>query len=223
MPQTRFTSSVHGWPFPNSFEYSPRVLGLRKVSCTFGFCGGMCRTAVLRYRRGEPIARDLATPPAQGSPLYDEIFQEQLRAMREDAAWHRVLKWMRHPDGEASRTWLWRRESLARLVRGAEWPALKRRLDEDDPTILCLIRTRGAKHATDNHIVVATGYEHDEATGLVAVGIYDPNYPDLDDVSILFRLAGDSLQGTQSTGEPLRAFFQISHEGLDPVARSAGV
>ena len=94
-------------------------------------------------------------------------------------------------------------------------------LDKGTPCPLGLIRvkTKDLSKLGENHQVLATGY--DISNDMLTLFIYDPNYPDLDDVSISFRLAGESLQGTQSTGETLRAFFLISHEGLDSAARAS--
>ena len=74
---------------------------------------------------------------------------------------------------------------------------------------LGLVRTASANpfRLTHNHQVLAYGY--DEAPDRVVIRLYDPNWPDRDDVAIVVDGAPKPGSATlrQSTGEPLAAFF----------------
>ena len=73
--------------------------------------------------------------------------------------------------------------------------------------MLGLVRHAGANPfaLTQDHQVLAYAYETDEATGATTVRIYDPNWPDRDDIAI--TLDADGLR--QSSGEPLLGFFVL--------------
>jgi hypothetical protein len=68
---------------------------------------------------------------------------------------------------------------------------------------------------TDNHIVLATGYRLDDSTGQVTINIYDPNYPNDDNVTISITLGqkDSKLSANHSKGTPLRGFFHWPYDG----------
>ena len=68
---------------------------------------------------------------------------------------------------------------------------------------------------TLNHQVLAYGYRVEPA--LLAVRIYDPNWPDRDDVAVRFHLAeGQAPRLESSTGEPLRGIFSAKYRPREP-------
>jgi len=78
--------------------------------------------------------------------------------------------------------------------------------------MLGLIRSTSANpvHLGHNHQVVAWAY--DVSPTELTLRLYDPNWPDRDDVSIRVRLAGGStVDLTQSTGEALFGFFRAPY------------
>ena len=116
------------------------------------------------------------------------------------------LDWLRVP----LRFWLLA-ASPRRLgvTLGRELPRLRRELDAGRLAPVGLVRETGANplRLTRNHQVLA--YAHEAAGSRLVVRLYDPNWPDRDDVTIVVDGAGEPGAATlhQSTGEPLAAFF----------------
>jgi hypothetical protein len=71
---------------------------------------------------------------------------------------------------------------------------------------------------TGNHQVMAWGYAEDGRG--VTLHLYDPNWPDRDDVTVTIAL-DNALRPTglsQSTGEPLLGWFVLPYAAADPRA-----
>jgi hypothetical protein len=197
MPTTRtvpdFLPSTAGLHFANRFPTGPTLrLGPLRTpifgigDAAAGLCGGMCFYVRSRFRGHQPISSD-TTVPANGSQLFGALVREQIRSLRFGIVPIRFWR-------------MSRRSAEARTARSRdrEWPKIRAALDGGRLAIIGLIRAAGAdpRRLTANHQVVAYGYEdHD---GDVRIRIYDPNWPDCDDVSIPL----DGV-GRQSTGEVL--------------------
>lgn len=203
---TSFSPSEHGWPFSNAggFEVDITILGKSISLGKFGFCGGMCRSALKRYLRGEAIARTVKRP-TPNSVLYKELLGEQITAMVVENTWGKVLDWITRP----SQSHWHDRHSIGYLMKRDELPKLFARMDAGLPTVICVIRN--GTNPTDSHMVVATGYDYDGTT--LTVSVYDPNHPDDDTVSLSFVFAS-TFSASQSCGESTRGFFVISQEGM---------
>ena len=197
MPTSRtvpgFLPSTAGLHFANSFPPGPTVrlgplrtpiLGIGDASA--GLCGGMCRYIQQRFGSGGPLPAD-STAPENGSPLFRALVREQVRSLRFGIVPMRF--WLMSRRGATDR---------AARTRDREWPKIRAALDDGRLAVIGLIRAAGANpfRLVRNHQVVAYGY--DEADGAVRVRVYDPNWPDRDDVWI--PLDGS---GPQSTGETL--------------------
>lgn len=202
--ETSFKPSVHGWPFRNSFPFN--LLQALRIpyggrTGKYGFCGGMCATALDRYHRGLAIERPLDIPP-QGDALYGEILGRQWKSLGGTTV-AKVYWWQRAADRSLG-PWTLR-----------EWERLKQGLDAGRPQVLCLIRGRGWSPAQldANHQVVAYAYEADPAVSPVKVCIYDPNRPGSDDEHLTFRR--EASDGTiairQNKGPELRGFFLMDY------------
>jgi hypothetical protein len=215
-----FLPSRYGAAYPNrwpdvpalEWRLGPARLGLGNAS--EGLCGGMCLVARDRWGRSEPAPTD-ALPPDPGSPGFREVVGRQVASLG-------TLGWV--PFVFFLLAAILRDEPLPLPVGGSlpsrrevtlrrSWPALRRRLDADRPVVLGLIREAGLNplRLTRNHQVLAWGYTI--AGGTVRVAIYDPNHPGRDDVTIELAIgpgegpAADRVRLSQSTGEPLLAFF----------------
>jgi hypothetical protein len=71
---------------------------------------------------------------------------------------------------------------------------------------------------TKNHQVVAWGYVEDGQA--ITLRLYDPNWPDRDDVTVAIHL-DNALRPSglsQSTGEPLLGWFVLPYAPADPRA-----
>jgi hypothetical protein len=95
-----------------------------------------------------------------------------------------------------------------------EWPAIRAELDSGHPSVVGLVRSSDSSPTalTKNHQVLAFGYE--ETPTSIAIRVYDPNHPGMDDVELLVdilptpnRAWRDRIRMNQSTGEPLFGFL----------------
>lgn len=198
-----FLPSTHGLHFANRFEpgptvrlglLDPRLIGVGDASA--GLCGGMAWLVREWFEAGRPIPAD-TTPPANGSPLFRVIVRRQVRS----------LDWLRGP-------WkFWRAAALGgheldeRSIDDVD-PRVRAAIDAGRLVLLGLIRHRGPNpfDLARDHTVLVYGYERDIGRGETTLRIYDPNWPDRDDVTI--TLARDGL--VQSTGEPLYGIIALT-------------
>ena len=176
----------------------------------YGLCGGMCFAALDYFHAGKPVP-DQITVPAIGTDLYRYLWDRQLDTLSLPVIL-RVIEWMLRDDGD-----------VARLTARREFPKLYRRLDKGNPAVLALIRGRGVEDPTQNHQVVAVGYDFDETTRQLTVYLYDPNHPydpnyPGQEPRLTMNLARPSrgIEAAQSTGEPLRGFFVIAYKPQTP-------
>jgi hypothetical protein len=198
-----FLPSVHGLHFANHYPPGPTVrLGLidpRWVGvgdAEAGLCGGMSWFVRERFEKGKPIPAD-ATVPDNGSPLFRAIVRRQILS----------LDWLRGP----LRFWLAAGSTTDRLktrTLEVEWPRIRATIDAGRLPMLGLIRHHGWNpfHLTKDHQVLAFAYDSTGPTGPHTLRLYDPNWPNRDDVSITL-LSGGFMQ---STGEPLFGVLALS-------------
>ena len=198
-----FTPSVNGLHFANRWEPGPTVrLGLidpRWVGvgdAKAGLCGGMSVFVRERFAAGQPIPADV-TSPANGSPLFKVIVRRQIMS----------LDFLRVP------LRFWRAASmdtaaLARRTLETEWPRIRADIDVGRLAMVGLIRHHSWNPMLldRDHQVLAYAYETDGPVGPATLHLYDPNWPDRDDVNLHLSTAG--LR--QSTGEPLLGIISLA-------------
>ena len=191
-----FLPSRNGLHFANRWEpgptirlgiLDPRLVGVGDAKA--GLCGGMSWFVRERFHAGQPIPADV-TAPANGSALFKAIVRRQILS----------LDWMRMP------LRFWRAATMAptglrRRTIEAEWPRIRAEIDAGRLMMVGLIRHRGwnPMHLDRDHQVIAYAYETDGPAGPITLHLYDPNWPDRDDVTLHLSSAGFR----QSTGEPL--------------------
>ena len=195
-----FLPSSHGLHFANRFAaaptvrlgpFDPRWIGIGDASA--GLCGGMAWYVRERFEAGLPIPPDTEAP-ANGTALFRALVRRQVQS----------LDWMRTP----IRFW-WmgakRPGDAARDSHEHEWPIIRTTIEGGHLAVVGLIRHRGLNpfRLTESHQVLA--YAAETVTEDVTIRIYDPNWPDRDDVSIVADPAGVR----QSTGETLYGFLRI--------------
>jgi hypothetical protein len=213
-----FLPTRNGFHFANRFPpgptirvgpLDPRWIGVGDAKD--GLCGGMAFTVRDLFEAGVAAPPD-REPPANGSPRFKSIVRRQVQS----------LDWMRLP----FRFWL--RSALgasfggdrARATYEREWPKVRREIDEGRLAMIGLVRVGGWNpfRLTGNHQVMAFGYAEDGRG--VTLRIYDPNWPDRDDVSVTLHL-DPALRPThleQSTGEPVLGWFLAPYASADPRA-----
>ena len=184
-----FLPSTHGLHFANWFTpgptirfgpLDPRWIGIGDASA--GLCGGMSWYVRERFAARLPIPAG-AEPPVNGSPFFRALVRRQVRS----------LDWLRTPLG----FWWMGAFGAARALhrsREVEWPKIRADIDADRLAMVGLVRHQGLNpfNLMHSHQVLAYAYETDGET--ITLRVYDPNWPDRDDVAI--TLDEDGLSAT---------------------------
>ena len=189
LPETlplRFVPSQHGLHFVNNFppyklpRSLPKIPGLPIVSTNYGLCGGMSCTAYDYFLAGRDVPAD-TKPPAQGTPLHKYLFQRAMNTF--GLLGENILQiglWTQAPEETAQGTY--RRTYEA-------FEGVRRSLDSQRAVVLCLIYEAAAtipemvQRIWNNHQVLAHAYSP-RLAGSIDLHIYDPNFPDNDQVII---------------------------------------
>jgi hypothetical protein len=213
-----FLPSINGFHFANAWPpgptvrfgpFDPRWIGIGDAAN--GLCGGMAYTVGDLYAAHVVMPRD-TEPPANGSARFRAIVRRQVESL----AWLTVpvRYWLRSGFGGSLGG------DRARAAFEHEWPRARALLDAGKPAMIGLIRVASAdpRKLTRNHQVMAWGYAEDGRG--VTLRLYDPNWPDRDDVTLTLDLDA-ALRPTdlrQSTGEPLLGWFVLPWSPRDPRA-----
>jgi murein DD-endopeptidase MepM/ murein hydrolase activator NlpD/uncharacterized protein YgiM (DUF1202 family) len=212
--KTKFSSDQQGFHFINSFHLDLPVkfqlpfgsqVDLSKV--VFGLCGGMCFTALDYFNLGMlPLqAEDVKNIDRK---LFVYLCERQLDSLKIPTLL-KLFDWMMMED----------RTLTTNLLR-YEIPKLRRMLDKGYPAVLALLRTKGLDDPTQNHQVLATGYESDLGARKYLITLYDPNHPHQEPhIRVDYSDTKTGLRIEQSTGEPLRGFFVIPYTARDTPPR----
>jgi hypothetical protein len=213
-----FLPSVNGFHFANAWPsgptlkfgpLDPRWIGIGDAKD--GLCGGMVYTVGDLFAAGVAPPGDLK-PFANGSPRFKSIVRRQVES----------LYWLTVP----ARYW-WISTfggsfggDRAKGTFEREWPKAKAILDQGKLAMVGLIRVASPNpfQLTMNHQVSAYGYAEDGRG--VTLRLYDPNWPDRDDVTIDIHLdpANHPTHLSQSTGEPLLSWFVLPYSPAEPRA-----
>jgi hypothetical protein len=213
-----FRPSTHGFHFANAWPagptvrfgpFDPRLIGVGDAST--GLCGGMVYTVADLYAAKVPVPAD-REPFANGSARFAAIVRRQVESLALLTV--PVRFWLRMATGNSFG------RDLARSTFEHEWPIAKAGLGEARLVPIGLIRVASAdpRNLTKNHQVVASGYAEDGREA--SLRIYDPNWPDRDDVVITIHL-DNALRPAgldQSTGEPLLGWFVLPYSPAEPRA-----
>jgi murein DD-endopeptidase MepM/ murein hydrolase activator NlpD len=204
---TNFSPRENGFAFLNYFRLNipvqiPMPFGgsvdLSKV--VFGLCGGMCFSALDYYHLGEPPPPDTQVESIDPK-LYVYLCQRQLDSLSVPVLF-KVFEWMLNED-----------TTLAVRMSRYEMPKIYRSLEKGEPVVLALIRVKGLDDPSHNHQVLATSYDFDPVSKDLHIDLYDPNHPgEQPSLSLNLTKPSQGLHLTQSTGEPLRAFFVIPYQ-----------
>jgi hypothetical protein len=207
---TQFNSTNNGFRFINRFELPifERVRGMMwlgnlKTDLVYGLCGGMCSAALDLYyaKRGLPTVDQIDKIDLG---LFFYLWERQLDTLDADVL-ARLFKWM-----------AWSDRTLALKVAREEWPKVKTKLAGGNPVILALVRVH-LSNPTNNHQVLAIGYEEDPTGTQVMLFLYDPNHPgETPCITMDLSKPGTGINIHQSTGEALRGFFVIDYEPKEP-------
>jgi hypothetical protein len=215
-----FRPSRHGLHFPNRFVPGAAQRLIDPGASVMGLCGGMAFVVRDLFERGIDPPR-VTEPPTKGSRRYRSLFRRQVQSfdwLRLPLRFWALAALHRDPPTAWSR--LLRRAPLGGLVRSREWPRIRAEIDAGRLPQVGLVRDRSANpfRLVRNHQVVAWGYRVEP--NLVSLRIYDPNWPDRDDVELCINLRDGAARFSQSTGEPLHGFFLAPYAPAPAIPRA---
>lgn len=207
---TQFKPSQNGFKFINRFELPifERVahmmwLGDLRADLVYGLCGGMCSAALDFFHAQRPIPA-VSQVEKIDLNLFFYLWERQLDTL-DAGVLAKLFKWM-----------AWSDRTLALKVAKDEYPKMKAQLIAGNPVILALVRVR-LSNPTNNHQVLAIGFEEDLLTKKARVLLYDPNHPgQTPSLTMDLSKPGTGIDIKQDTGEPLRGFFVIDYERQEP-------
>lgn len=208
---TAFMPLQHGFSFPNRFEFnfaaSSTMAQANRVNMgdiIYGLCGGMCFATLDYYYAGLPVPK-FTNPDELPMRYLLYLWNRQLDSLGL-LTLPKVISWMLRSD-----------DDVALRVARYEIPRLRRSLDGGAPAVLALIRAKGLNNPTNNHQVLAVGYEENNVTRDFRIKLYDPNHPGkAPELSLNLSRPSDGIQIKQTTGEALRGFFIIPYRRETP-------
>jgi hypothetical protein len=203
---------------------------LRKIPAAYGLCGGM-DSAACDFYLAERTPPSTNKVPRKGTSLHRYLFQRQIDTFGAYGEYLvKLAYWMALPDDTIDGT---------QKRTHDEFEGIRSRLDDRIPVVLCLVYVGFDETIKmwENHQVLA--YQYEEALpNVVRIGIYDPNFPQLDDVHIKCerisvgsrlisrpsprRVTVYGLRCTQvvrAKDRIVRGFFMMPYEPVVPPAR----
>jgi len=207
-----FVPSIHGFPFANSWPRGTPVLRLgplRIGDASGGLCGGMV-FAVLDYVRHD------RPRPAEPSLLFDYCRGRLLDSWHLPFGALKYYDWQRRPTLSRSVAGVTLVDGTAALSAAIEWPKVQLALDAGSVTPLGLVIAAGydPRRMGRHHQVLATNYRVENES--VAIAIYDPNWPDQDDLTLTLRLDGPAMIVHSLEGPIVRGLFLNDYTPADP-------
>lgn len=234
-PPVEFLPTRNGFKFRNSFPgyflpyTAPAFMRSRKISSTYGLCGGMC-SAAYDYALAKIAISQKAEAPHKGSRLHRYLIRRQLDSLGglgQEVA--KVAHWTCLPDDTLMGT---------QRRTADEFNQFHQQLEERNLVILALIYEHASSMQElsrcifNNHQVLAYAHQHN-ASGSFTINIYDPNLPGRDDVTILIEpvVLGEgispsgskTLMGLKSSQlqdglffKHIRGFFSMPYQPVQP-------
>jgi hypothetical protein len=217
-----FLATTRGLHFPNYYPHEPEIevklpLGhtLPLGDAANGLCGGMVFVARDYYEAKLPAPADTQPPPA-GSPLYRFIVNRLLDSFNLPFGLGRYLELMEpaFPDVGLG----FGLPGRASVMLHDEWPKIKSDIDAGHPVPLGLIKIKSSipHDLCKNHQVLAYGYDLDGTN--LTLHMYDPNYPDRDDVQMQLSIANAQVPVplAYTPSEAVYCFFRTPYTSKVP-------
>jgi hypothetical protein len=217
-----FLPSTSGLHFANYYPHEPEItirlpLGrsLPLGDAANGLCGGMAYTVRDFYEAKRSPPPDQQPPPG-GSPLYQFIVKRLLDSFNLPAGIARYLALMQpaFPDVGIG----FGLPGRASVMVHDEWPRIQSGLDAGHPVPLGLVKVKSdqPEDLCKNHQVLAYGYDLDGTD--LTLWLYDPNYPDNDDVSLQLSIASaqSPVRLTYTPTEDVYCFFASAYTAQEP-------
>jgi hypothetical protein len=225
MPQVRvpgFLPSTSGLHFLNYFPHEPEITiklpfgpTLSLGDAANGLCGGMAFVVRDFFEADQPVPA-ITQPPPGGSPLYSFIVKRLMDSFNLPLGITRYFELMQpaFPDVGLG----FGLPGRASVMLRDEWPHIQADLDAGHPVPLGLVKVKSARPRDlgKNHQVLAYGYDL-EGTDLT-LRLYDPNYPDRDDITLQLSTANAQVPVplTYTPAEDVFCFFRTPYTPRQP-------
>jgi hypothetical protein len=220
-----FLPSTRGLHFTNYYPHEPEItiqlpfgktLGLGDAAN--GLCGGMAFVARDYFEADRPSPPDTEAPPGD-SALYRFVVQRLLDSFNLPLGIGRYLELMEPSFPDVSPGFGLPGRSSVMLHD--EWPKVRADLDAGHPVPLGLVKVISdqPENLGKNHQVLAYGYDLDGTN--LTIWLYDPNYPNRDDIQ--FQLSTANAQTLVKltytpASEQLYCFFRTRYSPKAPPA-----
>ena len=192
-----FEPTTSGLHFENYYPHEPTITVKLPTGQTLGIgdaanglCGGMAFTVRDYFEADRPIPADTQAPTA-GTPLYQFIVKRLLDSFNLPLGIGRYLELMQpaYPDVSLG----FGLPGRASVMLNTEWPRIKQDLDAGHPVPLGLVKVKSSavQDLGKNHQVLTYGYDLDDTD--LTLWLYDPNYPDRDDVCMRLSIASTRI------------------------------
>lgn len=190
-----FRPSLHGFSFSNCWHNCPPMIDLATPfgrigigDASAGLCGGMVFAAIDAYLAGKPL------PDEPDTAWFRYLVRRLWDSWDVPFGGVRYCDWQTRADHSTPGVWQkWVRPGPQRLTLRQEWPRVRRQLDRGRlaPLGVITVESYDLRLVGRNHQILAYGYsvENDAVT----LRIYDPNYPNEDDLSLSMSLRGVDL------------------------------
>ena len=197
----------------------PGVVNIPIGDASNGLCGGMVFAVRDYLEAGRPVPADSEAPSS--GPLFDYLVRRLFDSFMLPTGPLRYLGLMNPAlsDGESflSRLGITPHGRAWRMVR-QEWPRVRSDLDAGRLSPLGLVRVKSANPMDlgENHQVLAYGYD---LTGTrLVLRLYDPNWPDRDDVRMSLDISDPNhpIAVTTVPGSVVYSFFRVDYRRATP-------
>ncbi len=216
-----FAPSQSGLRYPNSWPNVPDLQiptpfgPLNIGNAANGLCGGMSFAVADLWGRGRELPPPSGQNPQPNSPAFNYIVGRLFDSFNIPAGVAQYYEWMNLPTHD---TWLGPHGTSWRTINDS-MPLLRASVDAGQPCPLGLVCIHSANPGDlgHNHQVLAYGYQDSGST--TTVHVYDPNWPDRDDVTIEFDHTNPAhtTAFNYSTGDhTVLGFFTVPYAPRDP-------
>ena len=208
-----FTNSLQGPDFTVQTPFGAINIG----DASRGVCGGMAFT-VRDYYESHLLPPADTTPPVDGSELYGFVTARLLDSFNLPGGIATYMTWMATPDHDTHP--IFTRRGIAWMTIVGQWPQVKATIDRGHPCPIGLVTVESVNPGDlgRNHVVTAYRYEQDGDT--LTIGVYDPNSPDDDDITLRLNTANPEhttpIASTVRIGDPVRGFFVLGYSAKTP-------